>query len=284
MGTRLIAACCAAVGAGGRTGRTQDRWTRLAEQYVKLVLALGQHDRGLRGRLLRAAGVEAGGRIVGDSLDAIAAKAAALAATLDGAARAGATRWTGCGCATSSARSSALGARVRMLKGERLSFDEESRALYDAVAPTLPESHFQAILDRLETRFPGGGAARRSLRRVAARLRHPARPARCGIPARDPGLPRTHAEPRRAPAGRDVHGRVRDEQVVERLQLVPGGIQEPHPGEHGSADLHRSRDRSRPATRAIPAITSTTCCSRRTSCGTAAGSSSRSIRCSRRSR
>ena len=44
-----------------------------------------------------------------------------------------------------------------MLKGERLSFDEESRALYDAVAPTLPESHFQAILDQLEKRFPGAG-------------------------------------------------------------------------------------------------------------------------------
>ena len=51
----------------------------------------------------------------------------------------------------------ALETRVRMLKGERLSFDEESRALYDAVAPTYPESHFKAILDQLERRFPGGG-------------------------------------------------------------------------------------------------------------------------------
>src|SRR5205085_10590734 len=33
----------------------------------------------------------------------------------------------------------AMSARVRMLKGERLSFDEESKALYDAVAPTYPE-------------------------------------------------------------------------------------------------------------------------------------------------
>jgi hypothetical protein len=46
---------------------------------------------------------------------------------------------------------------VRLLKGERLSFDDESHALYDAVAPTFPDSHFQAILDRLETRFPGSG-------------------------------------------------------------------------------------------------------------------------------
>ena len=51
----------------------------------------------------------------------------------------------------------ALTARVRMLKGERLSFDDESRALYDAVAPTYPEAHFQEILDRLAKRFPGTG-------------------------------------------------------------------------------------------------------------------------------
>ena len=44
-----------------------------------------------------------------------------------------------------------------MLKGEQLSFDEESKALYDAVAPTHPESHFQQILDTLEKRFPGSG-------------------------------------------------------------------------------------------------------------------------------
>ena len=52
---------------------------------------------------------------------------------------------------------SAVQARVRMLGGERLSFDAESKALYDAVAPTFPESHFQEILDRLEKRFPGTG-------------------------------------------------------------------------------------------------------------------------------
>ena len=53
---------------------------------------------------------------------------------------------------------SSLLARVRMLKGERLSFDEESKALYDGVAPTYPESHFKEILTALEKRFPGEGA------------------------------------------------------------------------------------------------------------------------------
>ena len=52
---------------------------------------------------------------------------------------------------------SALLARVRLLKGERLSFDEESKALYDAVAPTHSESQFKQILDKLDARIPGDG-------------------------------------------------------------------------------------------------------------------------------
>jgi hypothetical protein len=52
---------------------------------------------------------------------------------------------------------SSLVVRVRMLRGERLTFDEESRGLYDAVAPTLAESHFAALLADLDRRFPGDG-------------------------------------------------------------------------------------------------------------------------------
>ena len=52
----------------------------------------------------------------------------------------------------------ALEARVRIVKVERLPFDEEAKALYDAVAPTHPTSHFQQILDQLERRFPGQGS------------------------------------------------------------------------------------------------------------------------------
>ncbi len=53
---------------------------------------------------------------------------------------------------------SALEARVRLLNGEHLKFDEESQALYDAVAPSFPEAHFQEILARLEPKLPGEGS------------------------------------------------------------------------------------------------------------------------------
>jgi hypothetical protein len=52
---------------------------------------------------------------------------------------------------------SALRALVSMLEGKRFSFDEESRALYDAVAPTHTEREFEAVLAELEARLPGTG-------------------------------------------------------------------------------------------------------------------------------
>ena len=52
----------------------------------------------------------------------------------------------------------AVRTRVAMLSGRELAFDEESAALYGAVAPTHPESHFQNILEELERALPGQGA------------------------------------------------------------------------------------------------------------------------------
>ncbi|HEX6864659.1 MAG TPA: hypothetical protein VF414_17645, partial [Thermoanaerobaculia bacterium] len=51
----------------------------------------------------------------------------------------------------------AMVARLDMLSGKKLSFDEESQALYDSVAPTYGADHFQHILDQLERLVPGDG-------------------------------------------------------------------------------------------------------------------------------
>jgi hypothetical protein len=48
-------------------------------------------------------------------------------------------------------------ARVDMLSGTTFSFDEESRLLYDAVAPTHAQAHFQRIVDELSGLLPGTG-------------------------------------------------------------------------------------------------------------------------------
>jgi hypothetical protein len=52
---------------------------------------------------------------------------------------------------------SSIEARVAMLNGERLSFDEESRRLYDAEAPRHTEAEFQTVIDRLNRLLPGSG-------------------------------------------------------------------------------------------------------------------------------
>ncbi len=51
----------------------------------------------------------------------------------------------------------AMSARARMLGGERLSFDQEAAALYDATPPHYPDAHFDSLLTRLDSLLPGPG-------------------------------------------------------------------------------------------------------------------------------
>ena len=51
----------------------------------------------------------------------------------------------------------ALIARAEMLQGRRFTFDEESRALYDAVAPTLSEDYFRELNEQIAGELPGHG-------------------------------------------------------------------------------------------------------------------------------
>ena len=44
-----------------------------------------------------------------------------------------------------------------MLRGQRFTFDAESAALYDAVAPTHTEQEFEGVLRELDQRLPGDG-------------------------------------------------------------------------------------------------------------------------------
>jgi hypothetical protein len=128
----------------------------IAREYVRLVLTMGQHDKDYVDAYYGPEDIKKEAESAKLTLDDIAAGVNSLQAQLKGV--------TPPADALARLRHqylqsqlSAMGARVRMLKGERLSFDEESQALYDAVAPTYPESHFQAVLDRLDKRFPGSG-------------------------------------------------------------------------------------------------------------------------------
>ena len=128
----------------------------ISERYVKLVLALGQHDRDYVDAYYGPPAWKEQAETSKLSLAEIAAQALDLSDTL-ARERLPSADIERLRLHYLRGQLSALRARVRMLSGERLSFDEESRALYDALAPTLPESHFRQILDRLEQRFPGTG-------------------------------------------------------------------------------------------------------------------------------
>ena len=130
----------------------------IAERYVKLVLAMGQHDSDYVDAYYgpEAWRADAEGRPL--TLDQIGAEAGALIMELD---------------RTETApdpeelvqlrhqylrrQLKALQARVRMLGGRSLAFDDESSALYDAIAPRHPESHFEDTLTRLARALPGQG-------------------------------------------------------------------------------------------------------------------------------
>jgi len=125
----------------------------IAEGYVKLVLAIGNHDPDYVDAYY---GPQEWKKSENKPLDTIAREATQLreqlgkisepADELDRLRRRYLTK-----------QLSALEARVRILNGEHLKFDEESQALYDAVAPTFPEGHFQEILASLEPKLPGEG-------------------------------------------------------------------------------------------------------------------------------
>jgi hypothetical protein len=54
-------------------------------------------------------------------------------------------------------RLGALNTRIALSKGERFSFDDESRRLFGAIAPDYDASHFEAILDDIDALLDGEG-------------------------------------------------------------------------------------------------------------------------------
>jgi hypothetical protein len=163
MRTAWFAACCAlllaALPAGQQAGGTQAQGTTMdaiAEEYVKLVLAVGQHDADYVDAYYGPADWRRDAEKAKSPVDALAGTAADLRARLAREGQPG-DEMARLRRQYLDRQLAAVAARLRMLKGERLTFDEESEALYDMVAPTLPESHFQAILDRLAKRVPGEG-------------------------------------------------------------------------------------------------------------------------------
>lgn len=130
----------------------------IAERYVRLVLQAGQHDGDFVDayygpETLRP---EADAKLPLETLTATAAAlhdetaAIALPPDSDELTRLRQRYLTG--------QLRAVHTKLRMLNGERFPFDDESRLLYDAVAPVNAESTFDETLRELDALIPGPGA------------------------------------------------------------------------------------------------------------------------------
>jgi hypothetical protein len=153
----VIAALAASSSCGPRSGAAQDPgMDRISESYVKLVLAVGVHDPDYVDAYYGPAGWRTSVERERRSIPQIRAGAERLIADIRAA--------PGSGDELDALRRrflvqqlTAMLARLDLLAGKRLRFDEESRVLYDAVAPVVPESRFDEVLARVDRLLPGEG-------------------------------------------------------------------------------------------------------------------------------
>jgi hypothetical protein len=138
-----------------------DPYRSVAERYVKLVLAVGQHDADYVDAFYGPEEWKKEADASKKPLATIDSEAAAVEQALTGTNPkpnpADAEMWT-LRRQYLTRQLAALRSRVAMLQGKKFTFDEESMALYDAVAPVKPESEFEAVLAQLSAKLPGDGS------------------------------------------------------------------------------------------------------------------------------
>jgi hypothetical protein len=128
-----------------------------AERYITLVLQLGQHDADYVDAYYGPPELKQAADSTKPALADIDARAAALVADIERNVPVPAEELPRLRRQYVLRQLAALRARVSMLGGRKLSFDEESRALYDAVAPSHTGEEFEGVLAELDKRLPGSG-------------------------------------------------------------------------------------------------------------------------------
>jgi hypothetical protein len=128
-----------------------------AERYVKLVLAMGEHDADYVDAYYGPPAWREEVRTARPTLAFIHEAAIALRGELETMARP-ADGVESLRLDYLRRQIAALIARVDMLQGRRMRFDEESKALYDSVAPTHDEGYFRALNAAIDLELPGRGS------------------------------------------------------------------------------------------------------------------------------
>ena len=130
----------------------------IAEAYVKLALAAGVHD----GDFVDAYNGPAEWKTAAEAaklpLPEIRRQAQALGASLAALDLTGRDEMQRLRHEYLTKQLRAMDARLALVEGSKLPFDEESALLFDAVAPTHGLAHFDALLAELDKALPGEGS------------------------------------------------------------------------------------------------------------------------------
>ena len=128
-----------------------------AEKYVRLVLAMGEHDADYVDSYYGPPAGREEARAAKQTLAEIHASAVALREALRSVDRP-IEGIESLRLDYLRRQTDALIARAEMLEGRRFTFDEESEALYDAVAPTHGEDYFRALNAAIDQELSGTGS------------------------------------------------------------------------------------------------------------------------------
>ena len=152
LATSFLASC-----ASGPAALTTVELDGLGERYARLVLAMGKHDPNYVDAFYGPAEWKAESDRDSIPLPRIIAMADSLVLRLAAQGPRGADELTVMRQRFLRRQLQALAASARMLNGEKLTFDQESQALYDAVAPARSDSSFMPALASLDSLLPGSG-------------------------------------------------------------------------------------------------------------------------------
>jgi hypothetical protein len=131
---------------------------RIAESYVKLVLAVGQHDADTVDAYYGPPEWRTEAAANQRPLSELRSEAEALTAGLAAHPSSSGDEMDTLRHRYLARQLAAMVARIDLLSGRKMKFDDESKALYDAVAPTHDAAFFQGLLDRLAGEVPGEGS------------------------------------------------------------------------------------------------------------------------------
>ncbi len=130
----------------------------IAESYVKLALAAGVHDGDFVDAYHGPAGWQAAATAEQLPLAAIQERVTVLRAALTAVDPAGFDDMDRLRQEYLAKQLGAMATRLAMLGGQKFPFDEESRLLFDAVAPVHTEEHFRTLTAELDRALPGPGS------------------------------------------------------------------------------------------------------------------------------